>query len=210
MSDRLRRFNGLDSTPLYHPPLLADRLTPASTVPYVLSVARLEGNKRVDLIVRAMAHVPEPLTLVVVGDGSHRHLIERAAEEAGVTARVRFAGAVHDDDLVTLYRDALALVYVPFDEDYGLATLEAFLAAKPVVTAADSGGTLEFVKDEHQRAGLRSRPAGDRRGAGAAGWGSDARRPARGGRAVAGPRHHLGHGDRPAGEPWLTPRRSPS
>jgi glycosyltransferase involved in cell wall biosynthesis len=35
-----------------------------------------------------------------------------------------------------------------FDEDYGLATLEAFLAAKPVVTAHDSGGTLEFVQDE--------------------------------------------------------------
>ena len=36
---------------------------------------------------------------------------------------------------------------MPFDEDYGLATLEAFLAAKPVVTARDSGGTLEFVRD---------------------------------------------------------------
>jgi len=148
VSDRLHRFNGLESTPLYHPPLLADRLIPGPYGPYALSVARLEGNKRVDLIVRAMAHVPEPLTLVIVGDGSHRSLIEQAAEEAGVTARVRFAGAVHDDDLVTLYRDALALVYVPFDEDYGLATLEAFLAAKPVVTAADSGGTLEFVEDD--------------------------------------------------------------
>lgn len=147
VSDRLRRFNGLDSTPLYHPPYLADRLTPGEYGPYLLSVARLEGNKRIDLIVRAMAEVPEPFTLVVVGDGSHRHLIEQAAEDAGVTSRVRFAGAVHDNDLVSLYRDALALVYVPFDEDYGLATLEAFLAAKPVVTAADSGGTLEFVTD---------------------------------------------------------------
>jgi glycosyltransferase involved in cell wall biosynthesis len=95
-----------------------------------------------------MAHVPESVTLVIVGEGSHRWLIERAAEEAGVTARVRFAGAVHDDVLVTLYREALALAYVPFDEDYGLATLEAFLAAKPVVTAFDSGGTLEFVQDD--------------------------------------------------------------
>jgi glycosyltransferase involved in cell wall biosynthesis len=38
-------------------------------------------------------------------------------------------------------------VYVPYDEDYGLATLEGFLAARPVVTAHDSGGTLEFVRD---------------------------------------------------------------
>jgi glycosyltransferase involved in cell wall biosynthesis len=176
VSERLRRFNGLDSTPLYHPPLLADRLAPGTYGDYILSVARLEGNKRVDLIVRAMALVPPPVTLVVVGDGSHRALIEKAAADAGVSARVHFAGAVHDNDLVGLYRDALALVYVPFDEDYGLATLEAFLAAKPVVTATDSGGTLEFVKDEVNGlvcaadpaaiGGALSRLAGDRRLAG--------------------------------------------
>jgi glycosyltransferase involved in cell wall biosynthesis len=156
VTDRLRRFNGLESTPLYHPPLLAPRLTPGPSAGYILSVARLEGNKRVDLLVRAMAHVPEPVTLVLVGEGSHRPLIERAAEEAGVTSRVRFAGAVHDAALVSLYRGALALAYVPFDEDYGLATLEAFLAAKPVVTADDSGGTLEFV--EHEVNGLVCAP----------------------------------------------------
>ncbi len=38
-------------------------------------------------------------------------------------------------------------MYPPFDEDYGYVTLEAFLARKPVVTARDSGGTLEFVED---------------------------------------------------------------
>ncbi|HVG83731.1 MAG TPA: glycosyltransferase family 4 protein [Vicinamibacterales bacterium] len=148
VSERLRRFNGLPSTPLYHPPLLAPRLAPGPSAGYVLSVARLEGNKRVDLLVRAMAYVPDSVSLVIVGQGSKRQLIERVAEDAGVSSRVRFAGAVDDDALVTLYREALALAYVPFDEDYGLATLEAFLAAKPVVTAQDSGGTLEFVTHE--------------------------------------------------------------
>ena len=112
-----------------------------------MSVARLERNKRVDLIVRAIPHLPPHLKLVVVGDGSHRALIERLAEDLDVRDRITFAGAVADDDLVGLYRDALCLVYVPYDEDYGLATLEGFLAQKPVVTATDSGGTLEFVHD---------------------------------------------------------------
>ena len=83
----------------------------------------------------------------MVGDGSHRKQIERDAERLGVYDRVTFTGAVSDDRLVELYRGALCLVYVPFDEDYGLATLEGFLAEKPVVTARDSGGTLEFVRD---------------------------------------------------------------
>jgi glycosyltransferase involved in cell wall biosynthesis len=48
---------------------------------------------------------------------------------------------------VDLYAGALAVVFVPYDEDYGYVTLEAFLARKPVVTATDSGGTTEFVED---------------------------------------------------------------
>ncbi len=113
----------------------------------MLSVARLEKNKRVDLAVRAMVHLPPALRLIVVGEGSHRRALEAMVEELDLGRRVTFAGAVADRDLVALYRDALCLVYAPFDEDYGLATLEAFLAAKPVITATDSGGTLEFVHD---------------------------------------------------------------
>jgi glycosyltransferase involved in cell wall biosynthesis len=144
---RLAKYNGLSSTPLYHPPLLAPRLQPGEYGSYVLSVARLERNKRVDLAVRAMAYLPSHLQLVVVGDGSHRHLIERTAEQLDVRDRVTFTGAIDDDALLPWYRNALCVVYAPFDEDYGLATLEGFLAAKPVITAHDSGGTLEFVRD---------------------------------------------------------------
>jgi glycosyltransferase involved in cell wall biosynthesis len=147
VSARLEKYNGLASTPLYHPPLIAPHLVPGPYGSYVLSVARLEKNKRVDLAVRALADLPSHLRMIVVGEGSHRPFIEQAAHEAGVSDRVTFAGPVSDADLVALYRDALCLVYVPFDEDYGLATLEAFLAAKPVITATDSGGTLEFVRD---------------------------------------------------------------
>jgi glycosyltransferase involved in cell wall biosynthesis len=144
---RLEKYNGLASTPLYHPPLLAPKLGPGPSGDYVLSVARLERNKRVDLIVRSLVHLPPHLRLIAVGDGSHRALIEREAEQLGVRDRITFAGAVADDELVELYRGALCLIYVPFDEDYGLATLEGFLAHKPVITARDSGGTLEFVRD---------------------------------------------------------------
>jgi len=49
--------------------------------------------------------------------------------------------------LLALYAGALGVFYAPYDEDYGYVTLEAFLAHKPVVTARDSGGPLEFVLD---------------------------------------------------------------
>jgi len=84
---------------------------------------------------------------VIAGDGTQRQNAERAAEEAGVVDRVTFLGTVGDDDLIGLYAHALAVIYPPFDEDFGYVTLEGFLARKPVVTCRDSGGPTEFVVD---------------------------------------------------------------
>ena len=146
-ADRLSKFNGLAATPLYHPPRLASRLTSGPFGDYILSVGRIESVKRVDLIVRAMANIDTPIRLIVAGDGTQRLNVERAAEHLGVADRVQFLGSVEDDDLIRLYAGALAVVYPPFDEDFGYVTLEAFLSKKPVVTCTDSGGPNEFVVD---------------------------------------------------------------
>ena len=146
-ANRLQRFNGIAARPLYHPPPLAGRLREGTYGDYVLVVARLEPLKRVDLAIRAMAEVRAPVRLIIVGDGSLREALEREAAQSGGGDRIEFAGAVWGDAVVRLFADALAVIYAPFDEDYGYVTLEAFLAAKPVITAADSGGPIEFVVD---------------------------------------------------------------
>ena len=148
-ADRVRKYNGLPAEPLYHPPRLARELAAAkvSYGDYVLSVGRIESVKRVDLLVSAMARVDTPIRLVVAGDGPQRANVERAAAAAGVADRVDFLGTVDDARLLELYRDALAVLYPPYDEDFGYVTLEAFLSRKPVITASDSGGPTEFVID---------------------------------------------------------------
>jgi len=143
---RVKKFNGLDAEALYHPSRLARRLRSGAYGDYVLSVGRIEAVKRVDLIVRAMAQVPARVRLVIAGDGTQRANVERAASDAGVADRVTFLGTVEDEELIGLYADALAVVYPPFDEDFGYVTLEAFLARKPVITCVDSGGPNEFVR----------------------------------------------------------------
>src|SRR5207247_4536304 len=69
---RLARFNGLTAEPLYHPPPLASRLAPGPFGNYVLSVGRLELNKRVDLILRTLALTDKTVRLVVAGSGPQR------------------------------------------------------------------------------------------------------------------------------------------
>src|SRR5712691_892843 len=79
---RLARYNGLTAEPLYHPPPLAGKLTSGPAGDYVLSVGRLEANKRVDLIIGALAHGDRRVRLVIVGEGPLRRQLEETARAA--------------------------------------------------------------------------------------------------------------------------------
>ena len=144
---RLRRFNGIESQPLYPPSRYAGRLRAGPYGDYILSDARLDAAKRIDLLLRALARTAAPVRCVLMSAGPERERLERLAGELGLGARVQFRGHVPDDELIELYAGARAVYYAPFDEDYGFTTVQALAAARPVVTTADAGGVLEFVQD---------------------------------------------------------------
>ncbi len=145
VSARLERYNGIDSTPLYPPPRYAGRYRSGPFGDYAFFAGRLDPLKRCDLLVEAFRHVNPPARLVLVGQGPQRDNLERQVERLGLKDRITFAGFVPEEELLDLYSGAFAVLYAPVDEDYGYVTVEAFLSGKPVVTATDSGGTLEFV-----------------------------------------------------------------
>ena len=152
VADRLARFNGLVAEPLYLPPPLHDRLRPGEPGDEILGVTRLEQNKRPGLLVEAMAEVRSPVRAAVAGSGTAAGEVAAAVARLRVQDRVDLLGFVPDDELVRRLASALAVVYAPVEEDYGLVTLQSFLAGVPVITAADSGGVLEWV--EHEVTGL--------------------------------------------------------
>jgi glycosyltransferase involved in cell wall biosynthesis len=156
VSERLRRFNDLDSQPLYPPSRYAPRLRAGPYGDYIFSSSRLDRAKRLDLLLRAAALMRHPAPLILAGAGPDRERLEALAAQLGLGARVRFLGFVGDAELVELYAGARAVYYAPVDEDYGFATVEAFGAARPVVTTDDAGGVLEFVA--HATSGLICRP----------------------------------------------------
>jgi glycosyltransferase involved in cell wall biosynthesis len=151
-SDRLRRFNGLESEVLY-PPLLDPAGYRAEAYgEFVFAPSRLSTIKRQELLIEAMAHVRSSVRLVVAGppdEPAQLQRLERLIVERGLGERVELIGRwISDEHKRELFAQALACAYVPYDEDsYGYVTLESFHASKPVVTCSDSGGTLELVED---------------------------------------------------------------
>jgi len=143
---RLARFNGIASEPLYHPPPLAGRHRSGPLGDSVLWVGRLDSWKRPGLLLDALVHAPEARA-VFVGTGPEEEKLRARARELGVDGRVRFAGAVGDEELLSLYANARIVAVTASGEDLGYVPLEAFLSGRPVITTEDAGGPLEFVRD---------------------------------------------------------------
>ncbi|KOV98699.1 glycosyl transferase [Streptomyces sp. NRRL B-1140] len=106
-------------------------------------VGRLTAGKRFDVLVRALALLPDECRLLLVGGGPEEHALRRTAHEAGVAERVVFTGErpyVRDDspgpDLPSL-TSAMDLLASPSTEEaFGLAAVEALAAGLPVLYAS--------------------------------------------------------------------------
>ncbi len=113
--------------------------------PLAVCVSRLEKEKDVGTLVRAMAGVRRTLPrarCVVVGDGSQRRALEALRDEEGLGDAVLFAG--HQPDALSIIGASDLLVLPSLAEPFGLVLLEAMALCKAVV-ATDAGGPREIV-----------------------------------------------------------------
>jgi glycosyltransferase involved in cell wall biosynthesis len=162
VSRRLLESMGLEAEVMPHPPApLAYRCDEPGD--YVFTVNRLAPEKRVDLLIEAVAAEPL-LRAVVAGDGPDRQRLERLAVDRGLNGRIEFVGRVSDQELADLYAGCLGVFYAPVDEDFGMVPFEAFLSGKPVLTTTDAGGPLDVVRDGETGVVVAPEPAEVARG----------------------------------------------
>lgn len=174
VADRLKRWgvpaprievvpNGVDLDRFRFRPDLRERTRRRLGLPegafVVGGVGRLTRGKRFDVLVRALALLPEDHWLLLVGGGPEEHMLRRTAHEAGVAGRVLFTGerpGVPDGspgpDLPSLTA-AMDLFASPSPEEaFGLAAVEALASGLPVLYAACPA--IEDLPPEN-RAGAR-------------------------------------------------------
>ncbi len=144
VSRRLKLYNGFDAGVIY-PPVLTEGHYCGSQE-YFLLPGRLHRWKRVDLAIRAMQHSAADIPLLIAGSGEDEAEFRRLA---GNDPRVRFLGFVTDAEMIDLYANALAVLFVPKDEDFGYITVEAMLSHKPLIVCKDSGEPARLVQNGH-------------------------------------------------------------
>ncbi|WP_158892281.1 glycosyltransferase [Amycolatopsis anabasis] len=114
----------------------------APDVPVALCLARMEPQKRHDVLLEAWAKLDGEAVLLLAGDGSLRPDLQRRAESLGLGANVRFLGNRTDaPDLLT----AADLTVLTSDwEGLPIAVLESLATGRPMV-ATDVDGLREVL-----------------------------------------------------------------
>lgn len=138
---RVRKYLNRDTTIVY-PPCDTEAFVWQGQEGYYLSTARLSPLKRVDKIVEAFVRMPKRKLVVA----SHGEEFDRLRTLAGSATNITFLGWVSEPDLRKLMGEAIATIYVPVDEDFGMSPVEGMAAGKPCIGVAE-GGLLETIVD---------------------------------------------------------------
>ena len=134
--ERIRRCYGRDAA-VIHPPVDTHRFAAGEPGDSLLVVSELVRHKRVSVALEAARRAKMPIR--VVGSGPNYDVLSKYYSEA------EFLGRADDKQLAELYASARAVV-VPSIEEFGITTVEAQAAGRPVIAAA-AGGALETVLD---------------------------------------------------------------
>lgn len=152
LAERAAAVAGLDpaAVSVVPMPVQPPACAPSSGGGGVVTVGRLTRQKRVDLILDAIAHLEARgmvLGLTIVGDGVERPRLEQRARELKIDGRTRFLGRLAPAAVAAAIQHADVFAFAAEREGFGLAVAEALMLGIPVA-AVRSGGVPEIVPAE--------------------------------------------------------------
>jgi rhamnosyl/mannosyltransferase len=121
--------------------------TPPLPIPYMLFVGRLVHYKGLETFLPLMQHIHG--YLVIAGDGPLYHSLSSLANSLSISSKVVLCGAVTDEELASLLRQALFCIMpsVSRSETFGIAALEAMACGKAVVVSRIGTGLDTLVHE---------------------------------------------------------------
>ena len=137
IAKRIEKVYRRGSTVIYPPVQTDDFALQSEKDDFYLTASRLVPYKKVDLIVRAFAQMPDK-RLIVIGDGPDFDKIAKIA-----SSNVTLLGFQPFSVLQMHLQQAKAFIFAA-EEDFGIAPLEAQACGTPVI-AYGKGGSLETI-----------------------------------------------------------------
>lgn len=121
------------STELLEEAQLGREATKDSNRIEILSMTRLVKGKGVELVIKALPHLPREFHLTVAGDGEQRDALASLAADELIADRVTFVGWVGGEDKVQLLRQSDIFCLPTTNDSFGMGFLEAMAYGVPIV-----------------------------------------------------------------------------
>jgi len=152
VANRLLHYNGFYAEIMMAPLNDPELFIGGDYGSYVFCGGRMNAGKRQHLLVEAMRFTRSNIRLVVAGPAdspADAARLQELVERYNLNDRVYLdLGFLPRERIAKYVNEALACAYLPVDEDsVGYVTMEAFSAAKTMLTVSDSGGLLDLVQD---------------------------------------------------------------
>jgi glycosyltransferase involved in cell wall biosynthesis len=153
VANRLKKFNNIDVEIIYPPLFNNEQYYNEDYGDYIYFPSRITGSKRQHLAIQAMKYTKTNVKLIISGNIEGKYFknhIQPLLKDSEISSKVKIIDKyIPEEEKLKLYANALAVVFVPYEEDYGYITLEAFYSKKLLITLKDSGGPTEFVENEY-------------------------------------------------------------
>jgi glycosyltransferase involved in cell wall biosynthesis len=141
------RNNRLEVIPYYTILPELSGLNEKSQVPVIVCVSRMEAEKGIDYLLRALSMVKIKSKVFIIGEGTQLPYLKKMAKSLSDKHEIIFSGWIENSDLTNFYSQAtLAVVPSIWPEPFGIIGIEAMANRTPVV-AFDVGGVSEWLID---------------------------------------------------------------
>jgi len=151
---KILNLYGRDARVVY-PPVDTGKFHRGKSEGFLLSVQRIDRQKRVHLQLEVLRHLPKERLIIVGSAAEPRNKSYEAELRNSAPINVSFAGAVTEHELVDLYSRCKAVIQTAENDDFGLVPIEAAASGIPCL-APKEGGFVETII--HGRTGLLINP----------------------------------------------------
>lgn len=113
---------------------------------FLITTSRLVKKNGIDTVIKALVHLPEHVTFLIVGGGPEEKSLKKLSLAEGVMSRVRFLGEIKQKEIPKYLKISDIFIRPSRSEGMGNSFIEAMAAGLPVI-GTQEGGIADFLYD---------------------------------------------------------------
>ncbi len=149
--DRMLLYNNIKPDIVFPPLPNKEKYFCSDCKDYIYYPSRVNVTKRQHLAVEAMYYVKTNVKLILSGkceDIEYERKLQNIIKKNNLQDKVIYQNSwIKEEEKLKLLAESLGVMFIPYKEDYGFVTLEAFYSSKPLITCTDSGTPCFFLEN---------------------------------------------------------------